>query len=132
MVTNPGSVDVIVASNLFADILTDLAAAIQGGMGTAASANIAPGSSVPGLFEPVHGSAPDIAGQSIANPIGCLWSAVLMLEHIGEAEGARRLMAAIEHVCRTGPLTRDVGGAASTREVGDAVASAITLSPQRI
>jgi tartrate dehydrogenase/decarboxylase/D-malate dehydrogenase len=130
MVTNPASLDVIVASNLFADILTDLAAAIQGGMGTAASANVAPGSPVPGLFEPVHGSAPDIAGKSIANPIGCLWSAVLMLEHIGEDEAARRLLHAIEHVCRTGPVTRDVGGTASTSEVGDAVTAAIELEPQ--
>ena len=89
MVRDPGSLDVVVASNLFADILTDLAAAIQGGMGTAASANLAPGSDTPGLFEPVHGSAPDIAGRGIANPAGAIWSASLMLEHLGEAEAAR-------------------------------------------
>ena len=76
MVRDPGSLDVVVASNLFGDILTDLAAAIQGGMGMAASANIAPGSDAPGVFEPVHGSAPDIAGQGIANPAGPIWSAV--------------------------------------------------------
>jgi tartrate dehydrogenase/decarboxylase/D-malate dehydrogenase len=123
MVRNPESLDVVVASNLFADILTDLAAAIQGGMGMAASANIAPGSGVPGLFEPVHGSAPDIAGQGVANPAGAIWSASLMLEHLGEAEAAARVMRALEDVCRDGPRTRDVGGAASTREVGAEVAA---------
>jgi tartrate dehydrogenase/decarboxylase/D-malate dehydrogenase len=124
MVSNPGSLDVVVASNLFADILTDIAAAIQGGMGTAASANFAPGGSEPGLFESVHGSAPDIAGKGIANPIAATWSAVLMLEQLGEASAADRLMRAIEHVCQHGPRTRDVGGTASTEEVGDAIASA--------
>jgi tartrate dehydrogenase/decarboxylase/D-malate dehydrogenase len=123
MVRDPGSLDVVVASNLFGDILTDVAAAIQGGMGMAASANVAPGSEVPGLFEPVHGSAPDIAGQGIANPSGAIWSATLMLDHLGEAEGARTLMAALEEVCRAGPRTCDVGGEASTREVGEAVAA---------
>ena len=103
------------ASNLFGDILTDLAAAIQGGMGMAASANVAPGAGVPGLFEPVHGSAPDIAGQGIANPCGCVWSAALMLEHLGEDEAARRLMRALEDVCREGPRTRDIGGEAANR-----------------
>jgi tartrate dehydrogenase/decarboxylase/D-malate dehydrogenase len=123
MVRDPASLDVVVASNLFADILTDLAAAIQGGMGMAASANVAPGSDRPGLFEPVHGSAPDIAGEGIANPAGAIWSASLMLDHLGEEEAARRLMAALESVCRSGPRTRDVGGRASTREVGEAVAA---------
>jgi tartrate dehydrogenase/decarboxylase/D-malate dehydrogenase len=122
MVRNPESLDVVVASNLFADILTDLAAAIQGGMGMAASANVAPGSDAPGLFEPVHGSAPDIAGQGIGNPCGAIWSAALMLEHLGEAEAAARIVAALEAVCRDGPRTRDIGGTASTAEVGDAVA----------
>jgi len=123
MVRDPGSLDVVVASNLFGDILTDLAAAIQGGMGMAASANVAPGTEQPGLFEPVHGSAPDIAGQGIANPGGAIWSATMMLEHLGEADAARTLMAALEDVCRDGPRTRDVGGAGSTREVGEAVAA---------
>jgi tartrate dehydrogenase/decarboxylase / D-malate dehydrogenase len=125
MVRSPESLDVVVASNLFADILTDLAAAIQGGMGMAASANLAPGSEAPGLFEPVHGSAPDIAGQGVGNPAGAIWSASLMLDHLGEREGARRLMAALERVCRDGPRTRDVGGNATTVEVGDAVAAVI-------
>jgi tartrate dehydrogenase/decarboxylase/D-malate dehydrogenase len=121
MVRSPESLDVVVASNLFADILTDLGAAIQGGMGMAASANIAPGTSEIGIFEPVHGSAPDIAGQGVANPAGAIWSAVLMLEHLGEAEAAARLLRALEAVCAEGPRTRDVGGSATTREVGDAV-----------
>ena len=131
MVRDPGSLDVVVASNLFGDILTDLAAAIQGGMGTAASANLAPGSTTPGLFEPVHGSAPDIAGRGIANPAGAIWSASLMLEHLGEAEAARAVMEALESVCREGPRTRDIGGSASTREVGDAVVEAVSLSAGR-
>ena len=111
MVRDPASLDVVVASNLFGDILTDLAAAIQGGMGMAASANLAPGSALPGLFEPVHGSAPDIAGRGVANPAGAVWSAVLMLEHLGEAAAAASLMSALEDVCREGPRTRDLGGA---------------------
>ena len=125
MVRDPGSLDVVVASNLFADILTDLAAAIQGGMGMAASANVAPGADAPGVFEPVHGSAPDIAGQGVANPAGAIWSAALMLEHLGEATRRARVMGALEAVCRDGPRTRDVGGDATTREVGDAVAARV-------
>jgi tartrate dehydrogenase/decarboxylase/D-malate dehydrogenase len=121
MVRDPASVDVVVASNLFADILTDLAAALQGGMGMAASANVAPGADAPGVFEPVHGSAPDIAGQGVANPVGALWSASLMLDHLGETEAAAALLGAVEAVCLSGPRTRDIGGTASTREVGDAV-----------
>ena len=131
MVCDPGSLDVVVASNLFADILTDLAAAIQGGMGTAASANLAPGSSTPGLFEPVHGSAPDIAGKGVANPVGAIWSASLLLEHLGEPAAARTVMEALQTVCRDGPRTRDVGGSASTREVGDAVVEAVSISAER-
>jgi tartrate dehydrogenase/decarboxylase / D-malate dehydrogenase len=125
MVRSPESLDVVVASNLFADILTDLAAAIQGGMGMAASANLAPGAGVPGLFEPVHGSAPDIAGQGIANPAGAVWSASLMLDALGEPDAAATLMAALEDACRDGPRTRDVGGSATTREVGDAIAARV-------
>jgi len=125
MVRDPGSLDVVVASNLFGDILTDLAAALQGGMGMAASANVAPGSSVPGVFEPVHGSAPDIAGEGIANPIGAIWSASLMLEHVGESGAAAALMGALEAVCHDGPRTLDVGGSATTREVGEAIAERV-------
>ena len=125
MVSNPASLDVVVASNLFGDILTDLAAVLQGGMGMAASASSAPGTDAPAMFEPVHGSAPDIAGQGIANPLGAIWSASLMLEHLGEAEAAKRVMDAIETVCHEGKLTRDLGGSASTSEVGDAVAQLV-------
>jgi tartrate dehydrogenase/decarboxylase/D-malate dehydrogenase len=126
MVRDPASLDVVVASNLFGDILTDLAAALQGGMGMAASANLAPGSGTPGLFEPVHGSAPDIAGLGIANPAGAIWSASLMLDALGEPEAAGALMTALEDTCRDGPRTRDVGGDATTREVGEAVAARAT------
>jgi tartrate dehydrogenase/decarboxylase/D-malate dehydrogenase len=122
MVSNPLSLDVVVASNLFGDVLTDIAAVLQGGMGMAASASVAPGSGTPGVFEPVHGSAPDIAGKGLANPVGAIWSAALMLDHLGEADASARLMRALEDVCRDGPRTRDVGGTASTAEVGDAVA----------
>jgi tartrate dehydrogenase/decarboxylase/D-malate dehydrogenase len=123
MVSHPSSLDVVVASNLFGDILTDLAAVLQGGMGMAASASL--GAERVAMFEPVHGSAPDIAGQGIANPLGAIWSASLMLEHLGEPEGARRLLAAVESVCREGLLTRDVGGTATTTAVGDAVAARV-------
>jgi tartrate dehydrogenase/decarboxylase/D-malate dehydrogenase len=125
LVRDPASIDVVVASNLFGDILTDLAAAVQGGLGMAASANVAPGSDVPGLYEPVHGSAPDIAGQGIANPSGAIWSAALLLEHTGRVEESQRLLAALEAVAREGPRTRDVGGDATTSEVGDAVAARV-------
>jgi tartrate dehydrogenase/decarboxylase/D-malate dehydrogenase len=122
MVRDPTSLDVVVASNLFGDVLTDIAAELQGGMGMAASASVAPGSEVPAVFEPVHGSAPDIAGRGVANPVGAIWSASLMLEHLGESDAAARLMRALESVCRDGPRTRDIGGTAATSEVGDAVA----------
>jgi tartrate dehydrogenase/decarboxylase / D-malate dehydrogenase len=94
-------------------------------MGMAASASLAPGSPTPGIFEPVHGSAPDIAGRGIANPVGAIWSAALMLESLGEDEAAARLMRALEAVCREGPRTRDVGGTSSTSEVGSAVAAGV-------
>jgi tartrate dehydrogenase/decarboxylase/D-malate dehydrogenase len=125
MVSNPGGLDVVVASNLFGDILTDRAAVLQGGMGMAASASVAPGSDTPGMFEPVHGSAPDIAGQGIANPLGAIWSAALMLDHLGEPDASSRVMRAVEAVCREAVLTRDLGGSATTTEVGDAVAARV-------
>jgi tartrate dehydrogenase/decarboxylase/D-malate dehydrogenase len=127
MVRNPTSLDVVVASNLFGDVLTDIAAELQGGMGMAASASVAPGSDTPGIFEPVHGSAPDIAGRGIANPVGAIWSAALMLEQLGETAAAARVMRAVEGVCREGTVTRDIGGEASTTQVGDAVARAVAL-----
>ena len=122
MVRSPTTLDVVVASNLFGDVLTDIAAELQGGMGMAASASLAPGSETPGIFEPVHGSAPDIAGRGIANPLGAIWSASLMLDELGERDAAARVMHAVEEVCREGLLTRDLGGSATTSEVGDAVA----------
>jgi tartrate dehydrogenase/decarboxylase/D-malate dehydrogenase len=125
MVRSPTSLDVVVASNLFGDVLTDIAAELQGGMGMAASASVAPGTGTPGIFEPVHGSAPDIAGQGVANPIGAIWSAAMMLEHLGEAEASSRIVRALEAVSREGTLTRDVGGTATTSRVGDEVASRV-------
>ena len=125
MISNPLSLDVVVASNLFGDVLTDIAAVLQGGMGMAASASVAPGSGTTAIFEPVHGSAPDIAGRGLANPFGAIWSASLMLDHLGEAEAAARLMRAIAETCREGPRTRDIGGDASTSEVGDAVTARV-------
>ena len=122
MVTDPLSLDVVVASNLFGDVLTDIAAALQGGMGMAASASVAPGSGTTAIFEPVHGSAPDIAGRGLANPLGAIWSASLLLDHLGESDAAARLLRAVEAVCKDGPRTRDIGGSASTSEVGEAVA----------
>jgi tartrate dehydrogenase/decarboxylase/D-malate dehydrogenase len=132
MVTDPGSLDVVVASNLFGDILTDIAAALQGGLGMAASANTGPGGAALGLFEPVHGSAPDIAGLGIANPCGAIWSAALMLEHLGCAAESERVMRALEAVCVTAVRTRDVGGSASTVEVGDAVVAELEREPEAV
>lgn len=122
MIMRPETVDVVIASNLFADILTDLGAAIQGSLGLAASANLNPEREHPSLFEPVHGSAPDIAGQGRANPIGAVWSGALMLRHLGETEAATRIEAAIDRVAAAGEcLTGELGGRASTTEVGDAI-----------
>jgi len=125
MVSNPSSLDVVVASNLFGDVLTDIAAVLQGGMGMAASASVAPGLDTTPIFEPVHGSAPDIAGRGIANPMGAIWSAVLMLDALGEREASQRLLRALEDVCREGPRTGDVGGSGTTEQVGDAVANRV-------
>jgi tartrate dehydrogenase/decarboxylase/D-malate dehydrogenase len=123
LVTHPGSVDVIVASNLFGDILTDLAAALMGSIGVAPAANIDPTGEHPSMFEPVHGSAPDIAGTGVANPIGQAWTGVLMLEHLLLPDAASRLMAAIEAAVAAGEVTRDLGGTLSTVEAGDAIAA---------
>ena len=124
-ITHPQSLDVVVGSNLYGDILTDLGGALQGSLGLAASGNLDPERRRPGLFEPVHGSAPDIAGQEIANPMAAVWAGAMMLEHLGEADGAGLLMRALERVALSGPHTRDLGGGASTREVGEAMVSAI-------
>src|SRR5213078_245250 len=124
LVTQPQRYDVIVTDNLFGDILTDVAAAVTGGIGLAASGCINPERKYPSLFEPVHGSAPDIAGQGIANPIGQIWSGALMLEFLGHADAAQAIVAAIERVLadRSAPRTGDLGGRASTVEVGRAIA----------
>lgn len=121
MVMNPETLDVIVASNLFGDILTDLGAAIQGGLGYAASANLNPQPGVPSMFEPVHGSAPDIAGQGIANPIAAIWSAALMLEHLGETAAAAAILRAVETVT----AQTEVNGGLTTTEITAAVIAAI-------
>ncbi|WP_316570013.1 tartrate dehydrogenase [Neobacillus sp. YIM B06451] len=121
-VTKPESYDVVVASNLFGDILTDLGAAIVGGLGIAPSANINPEKDFPSMFEPVHGSAPDIAGKGIANPTAAIWCAGMMLEHLGESELAKILMESLQLVLEEGTvLTPDLGGAASTWQFGDEV-----------
>jgi tartrate dehydrogenase/decarboxylase/D-malate dehydrogenase len=125
MVLRPQSIDVVVASNLFADILTDLGAALQGGLGLAASANLNPEHRYPSMFEPVHGSAPDIAGTNRANPIGAVWSGALMLQHLGFPDAAQRLEAAIARIVSEGrTLTPDLGGSATTTELGDAIVEA--------
>lgn len=129
MVLRPDTVDVVVASNLFADVLTDLGAAIQGSMGLAASANLNPEKAHPSVFEPVHGSAPDIAGQNKANPIGAIWSGALMLYFLQEFEAAQRVERAIEAVTAEGEfLTGELGGSASTSEVGEAIAKAARVA----
>jgi len=121
-VQRPDWFDVVVASNLFGDILSDLGPAVVGGMGIAPGANINPEKDFPSMFEPVHGSAPDIAGKNIANPIACFWTAVMMLEHFGEIEAANLLMNAIEETTEEGKiLTRDLGGKASTQDVTVAI-----------
>ena len=122
-VLNPDRFDVVVASNLFGDILSDLGPACTGTIGIAPSGNINPERNFPSLFEPVHGSAPDIAGQGVANPIGQIWSAAMMLEHLGESEASAAIMAAIEAVLADPRLrTRDLGGSADTETCGKAVA----------
>lgn len=120
-VLHPEDLDVVVASNLNADILSDLGSAMAGSLGLAASANLNPERRFPSMFEPVHGSAPDIAGQGIANPLGAIGSAALMLDHLGLREEGARVRSAIEETCRRGVTTRDVGGNASTDEVTRAV-----------
>jgi tartrate dehydrogenase/decarboxylase / D-malate dehydrogenase len=120
-VTAPETLDVVVASNLFGDILTDLGGALQGSLGLPASANLNPERRYPSLFEPIHGSAPRRAGQGVANPMAAIWAASMMLEHLGESDAAELIMRGLRHVARSGPYPKDLGGEASTREVGEAV-----------
>jgi tartrate dehydrogenase/decarboxylase/D-malate dehydrogenase len=132
-VLQPQRFDVVVASNLFGDILSDLGPACTGTIGLAPSANLNPDRRFPSLFEPVHGSAPDIAGQNIANPVAMIWSGAMMLDFLGQGRGPARaahdaVIAAIEHVLAHGPHTRDLGGTASTTEMGQAIAARIAGS----
>ena len=124
-VQHPDWFDVVVGSNLFGDILSDLGPACTGTIGIAPSANLNPEREHPSLFEPVHGSAPDICGQGIANPLGQIWSGAMMLEHLGQAQAAAAVVKAIEAVLGDGPKTRDIGGSANTQDVGRAVAAAL-------
>jgi tartrate dehydrogenase/decarboxylase/D-malate dehydrogenase len=124
-VQHPDWFDVVVGSNLFGDILSDLGPAVTGTIGIAPSANLNPERAFPSLFEPVHGSAPDIAGKGVANPIGQIWSGAMMLDHLGHPDAAADVVRAIETVLTSGPRTREIGGAAGTEEVGKAIAAAI-------
>ena len=126
MVLRPSSLDTIVATNLHADILSDLAAALAGSLGIAPTANLNPERKFPSMFEPIHGTAFDIAGKGVANPVGTFWSGAMMLEHLGETAAAARLMAAIERVLAAGAvMARDLGGSATTAQVTEAVIAAI-------
>ena len=125
MTLNPQSIDTVVATNLHADILSDLAGALAGSIGVAPTANINPEGRHPSMFEPIHGSAFDITGKGIANPVATFWTGAQMLEHLGEGAAAGRLMRAVDQVCAAGVMTPDVGGKANTQEVTDAVIGAI-------
>jgi 3-isopropylmalate dehydrogenase len=120
LVQNPAQFEVIVTNNLFGDIITDIGGALQGGLGMAASANLHPG--LTSMFEPVHGSAPPLAGKNIANPIGAILSSALMLETLGRVEDARRIERAVEAAVHAGEVTQDIGGTLGTREAGEAIA----------
>jgi tartrate dehydrogenase/decarboxylase / D-malate dehydrogenase len=124
-VLHPQWFDVVVGSNLFGDILSDLGPAATGTIGIAPSANLNPEREFPSMFEPVHGSAPDIAGRNIANPIGQIWSGAMMLEHLGHKEAGAAIVRAIETALVEGPRTRDMGGTASTQELGKAIAESV-------
>jgi len=131
-VQHPDWFDVVVASNLFGDILSDLGPACTGTIGVAPSGNINPERVYPSLFEPVHGSAPDIAGFGIANPIGQIWCGAMMLDHLGHTDAAQAVLAAIESVLAAGPqhapLTRDIGGRGMTVDLGRAIANAVSAA----
>jgi len=126
MVTHPQTLDVIVASNLFGDILTDIGSAISGSLGIAPGANINPERTYPSMFEPIHGSAPDIAGAGVANPIGAIWAGALMLDHLGRRDLHDRIVSAIGRVVARGePRTPDLGGSATTQDVAKAIVKEI-------
>ena len=121
LVLDPGRFDVVVGSNLFGDLLSEVTAGIAGAIGIAPSANLNPEGTFPSLFEPIHGSAPDIAGQGTANPAGAIWAGALMLEHLGFPEAGRRVLSALEGTLEAGTKTRDLGGTSTTEEMTDAV-----------
>src|SRR5918911_425401 len=125
MVLKPQTLDVLVATNLHADILSDLAAALSGSLGIGPTANLNPERRFPSMFEPIHGSAFDIAGKGVANPIATFWTASMMLEHLGEPAASKRLMSGVESVTASGVRTRDLGGSANTEEVTRAVCAAL-------
>jgi tartrate dehydrogenase/decarboxylase/D-malate dehydrogenase len=130
MITHPQTLDVIVASNLFGDILTDIGAAISGSLGVGPSGNINPDRTTPSMFEPIHGSAPDIAGKGIANPIAAIWAGAMMLDHLGERAAHDAILRAIERVIGDERLkTPDLGGRATTAEMTKAVTAALTAQP---
>lgn len=126
MVNKPASLDVIVGTNLHMDILSDLAAALAGSIGVAPSSNLDPTRKNPSLFEPVHGSAFDITGKGVANPVATFWSAAEMLAWVGEKDAAGKLIGAMERVCGRGILTPDLGGTSSTKDVTEAVCAEIS------
>ena len=133
MVTHPQTLDVIVASNLFGDILTDIGSAISGSLGVAPGGNINPDRTAPSMFEPIHGSAPDIAGKGIANPIAAIWAGAMMLDHLGEHDAYVRILRAIEAVISDERVrTPDLGGKATTQEMTRAVASALTQGAKQV
>ena len=121
LVLAPGSFDVVVGSNLFGDLLSEITAAIAGAIGIAPSANLNPEGTYPSLFEPIHGSAPDIAGEGVANPAGAIWAGSLMLDHLGYPDAGARVLSALEETLASGTKTSDLGGTASTDEVTEAV-----------
>src|SRR5207253_8020709 len=126
MVTHPQTIDVIVASNMFGDILTDIGSAISGSLGIAPGANIDPERRCPSMFEPIHGSAPDIAGKGVSNPIGAIWAGALLLDHLGRRDLHDRIVSAIERVVASGKdRTPDLGGRATTRQLAKAITAEI-------
>jgi len=132
-VSHPDRFDVVVGSNLFGDILSDLGAAVVGSMGLAPSANLNPEREYPSMFEPVHGSAPDIAGRGIANPVAQIWSGAMMLEHLGEKQAAQAVEQAIFRViARRDPLTPDIGGKAGTQDMGEAIAAEVSAVTAKV